>query len=615
MSKLAALGVVVTVVIVVSAAQARQGAFPGANGLIAFNSEGSVYVVKPDGSGLRQIANTNSEDFTTGVSWSADGLHVAFSAYKGSDPDVYVVDASGRHLRQVTFSRGVDVDPSWSPDGTRIAFESNRNGGQVDIYSVDSHGRNPKRLTDAPENEQDPSWSPDGKRIAYTVESTDHLTRQVWVMNADGSGKTQLTSTPNFSENPNWSPDGSRIAFDSDRVEKGDLDIWTMRPDGSDVKRITSTPALDALPAYSPDGKQLVFVSDRLQKDSRRLFVMPSSGGRPRRLIAADAPAFQMVPDWQRVRTGTLQPAATLPGGALAVRGVSDSVDPLYDLDDAWAVKMESGVTYRINYSTAHGCATEALYAPHAQSFADHAILTRACGGYATYTPGPGRSGTYTIRVAAVPNTEPIVSYHLQVASAEQDDQGPGLLMSGDETRRGSVSGRSVDDVDLFHFVVHDPSVVKLSLQSAAALSLRLTSLTGKQIAAGATIVERLRPGTYLAQVSAPGRAAGAYALSVLVRVVTKTTLTLASTKLSLGDSVALQTATAPAPAGGRVGLRLDYDDPLSGWVFRKLWFVAPGGGVTFTPPTVGLWRVTASFYGTRNASPSHSKTVEVDVR
>jgi hypothetical protein len=162
---------------------------------------------------------------------------------------------------------------------------------------------------------------------------------------------------------------------------------------------------------------------------------------------------------------------------------------------------------------------------------------------------------------------------------------------------------------------VHDPSVVKLNLQSAATLSLRLTSLTGRQIAAASTIVERLRPGTYLAQVSAPGRAAGGYTLSVLVRVVTKTTLTPASTKLSLGDSVALQTATAPTPAGGRVGLRLDYEDPLSGWVFRKLWFVAPGGSVTFTPPAVGLWRVTASFYGTRSASPSHSKTVQIDVR
>ena len=95
----------------------------------------------------------------------------------------------------------------------------------------------------------------------------------------------------------------------------------------------------------------------------------------------------------------------------------------------------------------------------------------------------------------------------------------------------------------------------------------------------------------------------------------TRTTLTLANTKLALGESVALQTATAPVPTGGRIGLRLDYDDPLSGWVFRKLWFAAPGGSVTFTPPSVGLWRVTASFYGTRTASPSHSKTAQIDVR
>jgi hypothetical protein len=603
------------VAIGVGSAQARESAFPGANGLIAFNSQGSVYVVRPDGSGLRQIATTNSEDFTTGVSWSADGLHLAFSAFKGPDPDIYVVDASGKHLRQITFSRGVDVDPSWSPDGKRIAFETNRNGGQVDIYSVDSHGRNPKQLTSGPENEQDPSWSPDGKRIAYTVESTDHLTREIWVMNADGSGKTQLTAAPNFSENPNWSPDGTRIAFDSDRVEKGDLDIWTMRADGSDVKRITSTPALDALPAYSPDGKQLVFVSDRLQKDSRRLFVIPSTGGRPRPLIAGDQPTFQMVPDWQRIRTGTLQPAAHPPGTALAVGGAVDSVDPLYNPDDAWSVPMQAGITYRINLSTLHGCATEALYPPRTRSFTDHAVLTRSCGGYATYTPEPGRGGSYTIRVAAIPNTQPVVSYRLQVAAAGPDDQGPGILVSGDETRGGSVSGRGIDAVDLYHFVVHHPSVVKLTLDSAAALALRLTTLTGKPIASGTTIVERLPPGTYLAQVAAPGRAAGRYALSVLVRVVTRTTLRPGGAKLALGDSVTLQTTTTPAPGGGRVGLRVDYDDPLAGWVFRELWFVAPGGKVTFTPPTVGLWRVSAGFYGTRGASPSHSRTIEIAVR
>jgi Tol biopolymer transport system component len=407
-----------------SASPSRSTAFPGANGLIAFNSEGAIFVVNPDGSGLRRLAQTNSSDYTTGVSWSADGRQLAFSAYRGSDPDIYIVQANGRRLRQVTFSRGIDVDPSWSPDGKHIAFETNRNGN-VDIYSIDSTGRNSKRLTSGAENEQDPSWSPDGTKIAYTVEATDGSTREVWVMNADGTNQTQLTSAPNFSENPNWLPDGSRIAFDSDRLEKGDLDVYSMRADGTDVKRLTTTPALDALPAYSPDGKQIVFVSDRIQKDSRRLFVLPAAGGRARRLIAGDEPGFQMVPDWQRIRPGTKERPAVPPGAPLGARGVADSVDPLYDQDDAWSLAMTAGVTYRFNLQPRGGCASAALYPPGTRAFAGtRSLVSRACGGYFTYTPGPGRDGTYTVLVSARPGTETIVPYRLAAAPAEPDDQG-----------------------------------------------------------------------------------------------------------------------------------------------------------------------------------------------
>jgi hypothetical protein len=591
----------------------RVSAFPGANGLIAFNSAGAVYVVKPDGSGLKSIAQTNSSDYSTGVSWSRDGRQIAFSAYRGTDPDIYVVNADGTHQHQLTFSRGVDVDPSWSPDGQHIAFETNRNGN-VDIYSMDSHGKHVTPLTNGAENEQDPTWSPDGTKIAYTDEAVGAATREIWVMNADGSGKRQLTSAPNFSENPNWSPDGTHLVFDSDRLVKGDLDLYSMAADGSSVKRLTSSPALDALPAYSPDGKQIVFVSDRVQKDSRRLFVMPVAGGKPRQVIAGDQPEFQMVPDWQRIRTGVLDKPARPPGALLARAGVTSTVDPLYDLDDAWSVPMTAGVTYRVNLTPSHGCAGVALYGPGVRNFTvARPLMTESCGGYFTYTPGPNKNGTYTIRVTAQTNTDAIVSYRLQAAPAGPDDQGPGVPLADGQTRTGSVTGRGVDVVDLYRFQILHPSVVRIGLASGAALSLTLTSLSGSQLAAtqaGTDLVKTFGAGTYLATVKAPGHVAGSYRLSLLVRAVTKTTLTVGRARhvtIPVGQSVVLTTSTSPAPTGGQVAIRLDYDDPLSGWVFRKLWEVAPQASVTFTPPSVGTWRVIASFRGTRSSNPSRS--------
>lgn len=80
------------------------------------------------------------------------------------------------------------------------------------------------------------------------------------------------------------------------------------------------------------------------------------------------------------------------------------------------------------------------------------------------------------------------------------------------------------------------------------------------------------------------------------------------------GRAVMLHSDTTPAPSGGRVRLRLDYQDPLSGWVFRRTWDTDPGGSITFTPPAVGLWRVRASFYGTRASSPSGSREVTIRV-
>ena len=594
------------------------GAFPGKNGLIAFNSDGSVYVVKPNGSGLNRVTDTGIQDGYPGVSFSPDGKLIAFSGLSKTDPDIYTVRPDGSGRRPLTFSRGTDSDPTWSGDGKRIAFETNRNGN-IDIYSVDSRGRNPRQLTKGPLDEQDPAWSSKGDRIAYTVTSKDGLSRQIWVMDGDGGNPVQLTTTANFSENPNWSPDGTRVVFDSDRVEKGDLEIYSMKADGTDVRRLTNSPALDALPAYSPDGTKIVFVSDRLQKDSRRLFVMSASGAKPKRVIAGDDPNFQMVPDWQPLRLGVREKAPVPPGPPLPAGGVADRVDPLYDQADAWSVKMEAGVTYRINLSPRKGCASIGVYLPGISTFsASRRAAYRDCGGYFTFTPGPDGRGTYSLLVAAQPGTQAIVSYHLQAAPAEPDDQGPGILLGSDARVSGSLFASGIDVVDLYRFDVGKLSSVQVELTSSAGLSVALTGIDGAAIAqaeAGSVLSKTLTHGTYLLAVTAPHRVGGKYTLALLVRLVTKTTLTVdgkPKVAVPVGRSVVLQTDTSPVPSGGSVRLVLEYQDPLAGWVFRRSWTVAPGSSVTFAPPAVGAWRVRASFFGTRGASPSRSQLVTV---
>ena len=237
-------------------AGASRTAFPGKNGRIVFNDRsGNLELVNADGTGVVRLARTYTNDTYVGAAWSPDGKQIAYSGFKSNDPDIFTINPDGSNQREVTFSRGIDTDPTWSPDGTRIAFETSRNGN-TDIYAVNAEGGGGStQLTSSSLGERDPSWSHTNK-IAYTVMAADRQSSDIWVMNADGSGKTQLTSAPNYSENPNWSPDGN----------------W------------------------------IVFVSDRASKDSRKLYVMNADGSSPTRLIADSLGfTYQMVPDWQPI--------------------------------------------------------------------------------------------------------------------------------------------------------------------------------------------------------------------------------------------------------------------------------------------------------------------------
>jgi Tol biopolymer transport system component len=138
-----------------------------------------------------------------------------------------------------------------APTG-RIAF-SMGSPTHEDIYAVNADGSGLVRLTDDPAADFDPSWSPDGRRIAYRHE--DEQSGQIYVMNADGSQQRNLTRRRGLDYSPAWSPDGRRIAFGS--VRAGKATIWVMRPDGSGRRRLSGV--YGEYPAWSPDGRKIAF--------------------------------------------------------------------------------------------------------------------------------------------------------------------------------------------------------------------------------------------------------------------------------------------------------------------------------------------------------------------
>jgi hypothetical protein len=148
----------------------------------------------------------------------------------------------------LTNSAGSNAAPAWSPDGTKIAFTSTRDDGNLEIYVMDADGGNQTRLTNDIEWDYDPIWAPDGSRIAF---SHGGNLPDIYVMNADGTGPVNLTPSPASADySAAWSPDGTKIAFISDRV--GNAEIYVMNADGSNPTNISNTLAAEGHPDWQP---------------------------------------------------------------------------------------------------------------------------------------------------------------------------------------------------------------------------------------------------------------------------------------------------------------------------------------------------------------------------
>ncbi len=255
-------------------------------------SDREIYVMNPDGSDVVNL--TDSEGFDDEPSWSPDGTQIAFASERDGNREIYVMDADGSNVQRLTNNRADDWNPVWSPDGWRIAFESDRDGNR-EIYTMSSvDGSQQTNLTNNDFDDWYPTWSPDGDQIAFQSDRVG-FSIDIFVMNDDGTDQRNLTDNDSRDQRPAWSPDGELIAFDSD--ETGDREIYVMDADGDDREQLTNLNWTNTDATWSPDGTQIAFVSRR--DGNREIYVMDDDGSNATNLTSNRAD--DRSPAWQPV--------------------------------------------------------------------------------------------------------------------------------------------------------------------------------------------------------------------------------------------------------------------------------------------------------------------------
>jgi uncharacterized delta-60 repeat protein len=304
-----------------------------------------IFVSNPDGTGPTNLTNFPGNDVWG--AWSPDGTKIAFTSDRDGNFEIYVMNADGTNQTRLTDHSGYDYQPSWSPDGTKLAFtriidtgpainsdvwvmdlavvvdpliDPNMDGqfeNEFDPFRAHLDVVSMQQVTSDPGDDLEPTWSPDGSKIVFTSDRDGDF--DVFVMNADGMDQLNLTADSPFADTEaDWSPDldpvtpgyQGKFVFTSNRAG-GTLDpngslrpgptsgeIFTMNIDGTGVTRLTFDPGTDLGPAWSPDGSRIVFTGVPFGMSGfDEIFVMDADGANRTRLTVNTTGDF--LADWQ----------------------------------------------------------------------------------------------------------------------------------------------------------------------------------------------------------------------------------------------------------------------------------------------------------------------------
>lgn len=304
--------VVATVLIV--GASASSGALAAQNGRIAFTRTNGGPHAKPRAAiwtiaaaGTREQRLTASGLDMESPSFSPDGKLIVYTRYNCLHKsgvclkrgDIWTMHADGSDQRQLTSTRRIsEIEPTWSPDGSQIAYAIDPTYygvSEAGIWVINSNGRNPRRLTHVG---SDPAWSPDGATIAFAADNN------IFTVPAAGGSTTNLTHNPDHNQAPSWSPDGSQIVFTRSNPAP-QTDLWIMNANGSHPHPLTNTRSLnESAPAWSPDGNWVAYSSTNTYAQglaNNQLYLIHPNGTNRHAITHSHGqyPIWNQEPSWQ----------------------------------------------------------------------------------------------------------------------------------------------------------------------------------------------------------------------------------------------------------------------------------------------------------------------------
>lgn len=234
---------------------------------------GEIFTIDADGRGKHQL--TFSKTMKLSTAWSPQGDRISYSSVSGNW-SIATINVNTGQSQMVLRGNGQFISPAWGPANTdMLAFSSNRDGNN-EIYIARSNGTGIRRMTNSPGIDVSPSWAPDGSKIVFASDRESPSRPVIYLMNSDGSDQHRLTSIPgSYEDSPCWSPRGDRISFVF-RTGSTGADVVTASPAGDDVVQLTVGEGTNETPKWSPDGLRMVFSSTR--NGGKNLFIMNWDG-------------------------------------------------------------------------------------------------------------------------------------------------------------------------------------------------------------------------------------------------------------------------------------------------------------------------------------------------